>query len=149
MKVQIPASLKAEHEELHGDLARATEAGGRTGEAAKAVAKLMHPHFLKEEEYALPPLGLLEALSKGRIEPGMAETLKLTDKLKADLPNMLAEHKEIVGALHSLIEAAEAESKLEYVQFAERLMAHARTEEEVSYPAALLVGRYLREVLPS
>jgi hypothetical protein len=52
MKFQIPPSLKAEHEELHGELARATRAGGRTGEAAKAVAKLMHPHFVKEEEYA-------------------------------------------------------------------------------------------------
>jgi hypothetical protein len=50
MKFQIPPSLKAEHEELHGDLARATKSGGRTGEAAKAVAKLMHPHFVKEEE---------------------------------------------------------------------------------------------------
>lgn len=53
MELQIPPSLKAEHEELHGDLARATKAGGRTGEAAKAVAKLMHPHFIKEEEVCL------------------------------------------------------------------------------------------------
>jgi hypothetical protein len=48
MNFQIPLILKAEHEELHGELARATKAGGRTVEAAKAVAKLMHPHFVKE-----------------------------------------------------------------------------------------------------
>ena len=60
MDFQIPSSLKAEHEELHSELVRATKAGGSTGEAAKEeVVKLMHPHFLKEEEYALPPLGLL------------------------------------------------------------------------------------------
>lgn len=27
------------------------------GEAAKALTKLMHPHFAKEDTYALPPLG--------------------------------------------------------------------------------------------
>jgi hypothetical protein len=53
----------------------------------------MHPHFTKEEEYALPPLGLLSALSKGKIEAGMAEVLKMTDKLEVELPRMLAEHK--------------------------------------------------------
>jgi len=67
MNFQIPPSLKSEHEELHADLVRATKSGGRTGDAAKAVAKLMHPHFLKEEAYALPPLGLLPALAAGGI----------------------------------------------------------------------------------
>jgi len=86
MKFEIPPSLKAEHEELHGELARATKAGGRTGEAAKPVAKLMHPHFIKEEEYALPPLGLLTALSHGQIESGMAEVTKMTDSLPPRLP---------------------------------------------------------------
>lgn len=147
MNFQIPPSLKAEHEELHAELARATRAGGRSGEAANAVAKLMHPHFVKEEEYALPPLGLLTALSRGQIESGMAEVIKMTDKLEAELPHMLAEHKDIVAALETLVEAAKAENKLDYVRFAEKLMAHARTEEEVSYPTALLIGRYLKAVL--
>jgi hypothetical protein len=147
MNFQIPPALKAEHDELHSELVRATKAGGRTGEAAKAVAQLMHPHFVKEEEYALPPLGLLAALSGGKIDRGMADVLKMTDKLEAELPQMLAEHKEIVKALERLVEAAKAESKPEYVHFAEKVMAHARTEEEVSYPAALLVGRYLKAAL--
>jgi hypothetical protein len=148
MKFQIPPSLKAEHEELHGELERATKAGGRTGEAANAVAKLMHPHFVKEEEYALPPLDVLGALSKGQIESGMAEVLKMTDRLEAELPQMLAEHKDIVRALQGLVKAARAENKPKYVHFAEKLMAHARTEEEVSYPTALLIGRYLKAALP-
>jgi len=148
MKFEIPPSLKAEHEELHGELVRATKAGGRTGEAAKAVAKLMHPHFIKEEEYALPPLGLLTALSRGQIESGMAEVTKMTDRLEAELPQMLAEHKDIVAALETLVEAAAAESKSDQAHFAEELMAHARMEEEVSYPTALLIGRYLKTVLP-
>jgi hypothetical protein len=147
MKFEVPSPLKSEHEELHGELVLATKTGGRTGEAAKAVAKLMHPHFLKEEEYALPPLGLLSALAEGNIEPGMADVLELTDKLEAELPHMLAEHDEIVTALQRLSEAAQAESKPEHAHFAQKLMAHARTEEEVFYPAAILIGRYLKAVV--
>lgn len=144
---QIPEALKVEHEELHAELARATKAGGRTGNAAQAVAKLMHPHFVKEEEYALPPLGLLQDLAMGKFEPEMSAVLRMTDKLEAELPTMLSEHATIVAALKTLVEAAKAENKPEYVRFADKLMSHARTEEEVSYPAALLVGRHIKATL--
>jgi hypothetical protein len=147
MTYQIPSALEAEHEELHRELVRATKSGGRSGEAAQAVARLMHPHFVKEEEFALPPLGLLDALAKGRIEAGMADALALTDKLEAEMPRMLAEHKEIVAALERLAEAARAEDKPEVARFAKKLVAHARLEEQVSYPAALLIGRYLKAAL--
>jgi hypothetical protein len=109
----------------------------------------MHPHFVKEEEYALPPLGLLKELSKGKLEASMAEVLKLTDKLEADLPHMLSEHRDIVTALKQLVEAAKTENKPEHAYFAEKLMAHAQIEEEVSYPTALLIGRYLKAALPN
>ena len=149
MRLQMPPSLKAEHEELHAELARATKAGGRTAQAAQAVARLMHPHFVKEEEYALPPLGLLADLSQGKIESEMSVVLAMTDKLEAELPTMLSEHKKIVTALKVLIDAAKAENKVDHARFAKKLMAHARTEEEVSYPTALLIGRYLKARLPS
>ncbi len=144
MKFEIPKPMKIEHDELHADLVKAAKAGGQAGEAAKAVAKVLHNHFIKEEEYALPPLGLLVALSEGEIEPGMAEVLEMTDKLKAELPTMLAEHKDIVAALRDLIKAAKAENKPDIVHFAERLMLHAQTEEQVAYPTALLIGLYVK-----
>ena len=43
---KIPDFLKREHETLHEELVIATKDGGRTGKAAQAVAKLMHPHFI-------------------------------------------------------------------------------------------------------
>ena len=144
MKLEIPKPMKIEHDELHADLVKATKAGGQTGEAAKAVAKVLHNHFVKEEEYALPPLGLLTALSEGNFEPEMTEVLKMTDKLEAELPTMLSEHKDIVGTLEKLIEAAKAENKSDIVHFAEKLMLHAQTEEQVSYPTSLLIGRYVK-----
>ena len=147
MKFEIPKPMKIEHDELHADLVKATKAGGQTGEAAKAVAKVLHNHFVKEEEYALPPLGLLTALSKGKFEPGIADVLKMTDKLEAELPTMLSEHRDILAALEKLIEAAKAEDKPDIVHFAEKLMLHAQTEEQVSYPTALLIGRYVKTKL--
>ena len=71
MNINTPQSLKVEHEELHAELAKAKKAGGATGEAAQMVAKVLHPHFLKEEEYALPPLGLLPVPAGDKISPDM------------------------------------------------------------------------------
>jgi hypothetical protein len=147
MEFTIPETLKREHEELHEELRKATKESGAVGDAAKALAKLMHPHFLKEDTYALPPLGLLPIVAKGTVTPEMAEVLKLTDKLKQDLDEMLTEHKEIVAALETLAAAARRENKPQYVAFAEKLIAHAQTEELVMYPAALLIGAYVREKL--
>ena len=144
MTPRIPESLKWEHEELHAELARATKAGGKTGEAAKAVAGVLHNHFLKEEEFALPPIGLLAALARGEIEDEMRDVLVMIERLKAELPEMLREHQAVVTALAELTAAAKKEKLAEHARFAKKLMVHAQTEEEVLYPAAILIGEYLK-----
>ena len=144
MELKIPKSLQAEHAELHEELARAIAAGGKVSEAAKTVAALLHTHFEKEEEYALPPLGVLSELAQGKVTPEMRSAIVMADKLKADLPHMLQEHKDIVVALGKLIAAAKQENKLEHARFAEKLILHAQNEEELLYPAAILVGEYLK-----
>ena len=144
MDFEIPSALKAEHEELHAELIAAIDSGGAVGDAAKAVADLLHPHFVKEEAYALPPLGLLGLLAKGEVRPEMAEVLAMTDRLRSELPNMLAEHARIVEALGRLAVAAEREDNRQVAGFAEKLKLHAQTEEEVLYPAAIVLGEYLR-----
>ena len=144
MDFEIPSALKAEHEELHAELIAAIDSGGAVGDAAKAVADLLHPHFVKEEAYALPPLGLLGLLAKGEVRPEMAEVLAMTDRLRSELPNMLAEHARIVEALGRLAFAAEREHNRQVAGFAEKLKLHAQTEEEVLYPAAIVLGEYLR-----
>ena len=149
MNLKTPQSLKVEHEELHAQLAKATKAGGATSEAAKSVAKSLHPHFLKEEEYALPPLGLLPILAESKTLPKIEAALEMTDRLKADLSHMLLEHKQIVIALNPLTDAANLEGKEEVVHFAEKLILHAQTEEEVLYPASILIGEYLKLKAPA
>jgi hypothetical protein len=147
MELNIPKSLKAEHEELHAKLVEATKAGGRVGEAAKAVAKVLHPHFVKEEEYALPPLGLLSFLAKRKATPEMREVLTMTERLKTELREMLLEHKAVIAALKTLSAAAKQEKRPEVAHFAGQLIQHAKTEEEVLYPTAILIGEYLKRVL--
>ncbi|WP_427914942.1 hemerythrin domain-containing protein [Ramlibacter sp. MMS24-I3-19] len=136
---QIPPPIQAEHEALHAQLRAATRAPGEVGQAALDVARLLHPHFVREEEFALPPLALLAPLARGEVQ-GLADVLPMTRRLKAELPAMLAEHQQIVGALEKLRRAARGAGLDEHVRFADALILHAQTEEAVLYPAALLVG---------
>ncbi len=57
---------------------------------------------------------------------------------------MLEEHKAIVAALKNLADVAKKEKKIGYANFAEKLMLHAKTEEEVLYPTAILIGKYIK-----
>lgn len=144
MKFSVPKQLAQEHEELHGELAKALKAGGRTGAAAKALVEVMHNHFLKEDEVAMPPLGLLPELSRGKVTARMKKILPLTEKLREELPVFFKEHRAILAAVKKLAAAAQKEGKAVQVQLAGKLKAHVAVEEEVLYPAALLVGDYLK-----
>jgi hypothetical protein len=143
LALQIPHPLKAEHDELHAELARAMKEPGAIGIAAREVARILHPHFVAEEEFALPPLGLLRTLASGTITPDMEVALDMTRRLKSELPRMLDEHKAIVVALRKLIAESNKEQRLDIALFAEKLILHAQTEEEVLYPTAVLIGEYL------
>jgi hypothetical protein len=147
MKLEIPAPLQAEHDELHAELKAATKVTGAVGAAAREVARLMHPHFVREEEFALPPLGLLADVVRGALRSDMAEVLPLTRRLKAELPAMFAEHRQIVAALDKLAAVARAAGMPEIERFAAALIRHAQTEELVMYPAAILLGEHLARVL--
>lgn len=147
MDLKIPASLKVEHEELHAELSALTRAPGRTGETARNVAAVLHSHFVKEEEYALPPLGLLATVARGTVTPSMRPVVTMADRLKRELPEMLSEHRAVVAALEKLAEAGKAEMRTDAERFAEKLRVHAQTEEDVLYPAAILVGEYVKAQL--
>ncbi|MGZ5178163.1 MAG: hypothetical protein ACXWCW_28920 [Burkholderiales bacterium] len=74
----------------------------------------------------------------------MTAVLSMTDKLQADMPTMLVEHKEISAALSQLRDAESSDNKSEGVKFADELAAHAQTEEQITYPTALLIGLYVK-----
>ena len=41
-------------------------------------------------------------------------------------------------------DTARKENKLGYVIFADKLILHARTEEEIIYPMTILIGEYVK-----
>lgn len=141
----VPTSIQTEHQYLHHQLEAAITAGGKTGAAAEAVAGVLGPHFEDEEAYAMPPLGLLGALARGGALPGeqVRQAIAIADRLRSDYDQMLAEHVQIHAALKALAAAAREEHKADPAAFAEGLMQHAGSEEELIYPTTLLVGKYL------
>ena len=127
-----PTVLTMEHQGMQEEMARATRAGGRTEEAAWQVTRVLYPHVFREEEFAIPPLLLLPKLARGEVTPDM------------EMPRMLQEHKAIIGALQKLLQAATSEQHTGFARFAQKLILHAQMEEELLYPAAILVGEYLK-----
>ena len=108
----------------------------------------MAPHFKREEEIATPPLGLLPKLARENPTADMRAVLPMTDALERELPQMLREHEVIRLAVTRFRAAAAKAGRDEYVRFSDDLAAHARQEEEILYPAAVLVGRYVRRTAP-
>lgn len=143
-RIEIPEAMRIEHAEIHDELVRATEVPGSVGTAARALAAVLHPHFQREEQIALPPLGLLAPLSRGEFTDAMRAVLPLTDSLRAELPEMLEEHKAIHAATMELAATARRAGDERALRLAEALALHARSEEELFYPAALLVGEIVR-----
>lgn len=142
--LRAPQSVRDEHQQLHVALESATKAPGAVGETARELAGLLHPHFVREEQIAAPPLGLLAPLAAGQFDESMLVALEQADALRRELPQMLREHESISALARRLEEEARQVGNTEVERFAENLMAHARSEEELLYPAAILVGDVLR-----
>jgi len=144
MPLAVPEPLRLEHEEMHDALARASHEPGLVGDAAKRLLRIMKPHVDKEETFALPPLGMLQQLVRGIRSPEEEAAVIMAWRLREDLDNMIAEHRVIGAALEELLAAATAERRVEYAELANKVLHHMRTEEQVLYPATILVGDYLR-----
>lgn len=139
-----PESIRLEHEDIHKTLVELTQAPASVGVAAKELAAVLHPHFEREEEIALPPLGLLKPLAEGRTPDGASDAVVMAETLRKEMPRMLDEHKKIRAALDNLRRVAGEEKNQRAEAFAAELALHAQTEEEVLYPAAILVGDVIR-----
>ncbi len=140
----MPNSLQAEHEELRADLDEAIRIGGRISEIARGVEPLMQTHFRKEDNNVFLALGILQSAAQGQVTPAMREMVVMAERLKTELPEMLAEHVEIRKSLERLGQVATEEGRPRIASFAAKLLRHARLEEEVLYPAAVVLGEYLR-----
>ena len=144
--LQIPHAVGVEHEALYQDLISATRAPGETGLAAAKVIRLFHPHFLREERLAIPQLALLRPLSNGTpiSRADVMAAYRRAESLEREIPAMLEEHQSVRGAIDQMKRTAIAEGVTACDAIATHLLLHMELEEEVLYPAALLVGSMIR-----
>ena len=141
MPLSAPASLEKEHEEIWQLLIGVQHLSGKTGSVAEKLSKDLKAHIDKEESLALPLLGILRDLVKGKLGTGSAKRASLLhSKFEREYPGMLHGHKELYKVLERLKKVGAEEGHLTAVRFAEALEKHSQEEEEVLYPAALLAG---------
>ena len=140
----IPSTIREQHEELRAELASATKLAGRTGVAARALASLLQPHLDREERIALPPLTVLGPLSRKERVTSASWLVPMTDSLRREMPRMLSEHVAIRAAAQRLATVAQSEGQQLVVRFTDKLTTYQRSEEEILYPAAIVVGDLMR-----
>ena len=141
---RVPRSVEAEHSAIQNELLALTLRQTPVGKAARDLATLLEPHFEREEQIALPPLTLLQPLATSGAIVQQAHMVALADSLRAELPGMLQEHKKIAAAVNRLEQAALAARDDRAIAFAYQLQLHALNEEEILYPAAVLVAEVVR-----
>lgn len=144
-KPEVPNSILKEHEHLLESMRKITLYPDSTGTAAIKLYELMLHHFREEEDYVLPPLGLLPFLTDGNIPENSKDVILLTEKLKSQLTHMNAEHQMIKAYIEELLLIAKKEQQVEILVLEKEIHKHAVTEEEVNFPAAILIGEYLKQ----
>lgn len=144
MVLSTPSVIKEEHEDLHRLLSKLSAIRSKVGEEARKVEETLKPHFEKEEKLALPLLGLLKNIAEDKSIEDPQRAAELADKFATEYEKMLQEHAEISKSLESLETVARTAKKRAAVTFVKNLRRHAKLEEEVLYPAALLIRNSLR-----
>lgn len=141
---KVPEPLAVNQAELCLALERATLSGGRTAREARELLSLLQPHLLREEEDLLQVVGLLVPLAQGCITQSMRGIPAQTERLKSRMFVIAREHAAILKVARRLMRSANREGKSEIVTFTGQLMLRAWTDEVVFYPAAVLIGEYLK-----
>ena len=139
-----PSSLEAEHKEVHGKLEKIISSSGDTANVAKQVQSILQPHFEKEEQLSIPVLGALQPYVNGTLtEEAKNQAIQKSKQFKQEYPTMLQEHKQIVVALDNLENTAMNENRQDVISFIADLKSHAMNEEQITYPATIVIGELL------
>ena len=144
----VPGTLGREHEDIRAQLGKAAMEPGPIGHAARRIAQYCLPHFELEERIVFPAFGVLHELaSGGEVRPEMAEIMKLIDHFGSRQAYLAEQHHAITSTIEVLQEAARGERNGEIAEFANKMLAHEKTEEDITYPVVLLIGRHIRDKL--
>jgi hypothetical protein len=144
-QVVAPNSVRLQHQQIIAHLERFTRERGSLGTAAQKAVDFLKGHYAKEEEFVLPPLGLLSALVANQASKAdMEQALKMAEQTKAASNALYADHVQITTLMTELTDAANERNGRELVRLATRVAAQSLNDMEVFHPATILIGEYIR-----
>jgi hypothetical protein len=139
-----PRSVQLQHEQLVSRLESIAKRGGPTGMAAGKAATFLKAHYAKEEEFVLPPLGLLSTILKNPSPADLDRAIAMAERTQAALDELLADHLQITTMMNDLIEAGSREHDESLTRLARRVAAQSLNDIEVVQPTTILIGEYIR-----
>ena|SRR5579875_2885836 len=143
-----PMSLDEEHKELMHSLRESAELKDKTGKAVSEILSVLEPHFAKENDLVMPLLGSISDLVSGEKVQNLAEIAASQAPLIKEYDTMFKEHARIKKLVTKAQSLAKEEKHHDVIEILEALAHHARIEEEVLYPAALLAATVAESLLP-
>ena len=144
MNPKTPKSITHGHINLCEELETIIKNGGQIAEQTKILEKIMMEHFVKEEKFALPPLGLLVALSEGNWKIDEQTTINMAEVLSANLDELKEDHKNISKLVEKIKILADKENDVDAKRFVNNITVHVELEDQVLYPTVILIGNYLK-----
>ena len=143
-KNETPSVILKDHHYFLNKLEPVTRYKDSTGYFAGELYKVMEYHFKEEEEYVLPPLGILPLMARGEFPVNANEIFLLTEKFRENSAVMLAEHQMITHFLAKMMRTAAMEDHKDLMGFEEEVQKHSALEEEVLFPMVFVIGDYLK-----
>jgi hypothetical protein len=140
----IPQSLRVEHDQTVERLSILAKRPGQVGVEARKALVVFKRHIAREQEFILPPLTLLPALTDGKVTPDMAWAVAMADRVKAEREQIFQEHTQITDVLNDLVAAAAKAHDKNAQEFAEAAAVDSLNDVELLEPMVLLIGDYLR-----
>ena len=144
--LMVPQSISFEHAAIVERLTKEAAKSGVSAAIAQRALILIKAHFAKEEEFVLPPLGLLDQITAGELPTDSVKkaALDMIERAKASKDNLQEDEIQITSIMNELVQAATRADETDLAVFASNVAAHNLGEIEVLEPATLLIGDYLR-----
>jgi hypothetical protein len=145
--LQIPQSIRHQHEQIISRLAVFAKDKGPVGTAASKALAFLKDHYAQEEAFVLPPLGLLSRIAKGEISKDMEPAIAMADRTRAALPEFQKDHAQITSLMNELVEVGKSTGNDELLTLATRIASQSLNDMEVVQPTTIIIGNYVRERL--
>ena len=146
--LQVPQSIRLQHEQIVSRLASLAKGKGPVAAAAQKAVNVLKDHYAKEEQFVLPPLGLLPRLAKGEVSKDMEPAIAMAERTKAALAEFQNDHIQLTSLMNEMIAVGKKHRSQELLNLATRIANQSLNDIEVAQPATIFIGEYLRQKLP-